>query len=160
MGEEKRNLNFNHGKAVREKGLLKRSDVHESFSRSSDEIRRERTSLLHRGCKASIIKCLPFNCDTSKWYSRLLFKADERFDWNWRIARGLLISTRWILMKKRLETDGESSSWNIVLHLVISLFLTRTCSSPHILLPLSLTPVLFHSSSDDQDGRTNSTFSF
>lgn len=75
MGEEKRNLNFNHGKAVREKELLKRSDVHESFSRSSDEIRRERTSLLHRGCKASIIKCLPFNCDTSKWYSRLLFEG-------------------------------------------------------------------------------------
>lgn len=77
MGEEKRNLNFNHGKTVREKGLLKRSDVHESFSRSSDEIRRERTSLLHRGCKASMsfsIKCLSFNCDTSKWYSRLLFE--------------------------------------------------------------------------------------
>lgn len=46
-------------------------------------------------------------------------------------------------MKKRLETDGESSSWNIVLHLVISLFLTRTCSSPHILLPLSLTRSFF-----------------
>lgn len=67
-------------------------------------------------------------------------RGDERFDWNWRIVRGLLIRTRWILMKKRLETGGESSSWNIVLHrsstLVISL--TRTL---HILLPLS--PIIF-----------------
>lgn len=86
----------------------------------------------------------------------LLEGMKGRFDWNWRIARGLLISTRWILMKKRLETDGESSSWNIVLHLPslssisfsLSLSFTRTCSPPHILLSLFLSSrSFFHSSS-------------
>lgn len=44
--KKKGNLNFNRGKkAVRKKGLLKRfHDVHESFSRSSGEIRRESSS--------------------------------------------------------------------------------------------------------------------
>ena len=70
----------------------------------------------------------------------LLEGMKGRFDWNWRIARGLLISTRWILMKKRLETDGESSSWNIVLHLPslssfsfsLSLSLSRARALPRI----------------------------
>lgn len=48
-------------------------------------------------------------------------------------------------MKKRLETDGESSSWNIVLRLPPLSSLSRARVSPHILPPLSL--ILFHSSS-------------
>lgn len=81
----------------------------------------------------------------------LLEGMKGRFDWNWRIARGLLISTRWILMKKRLETDGESSSWNIVLHLPslssisfsLSLFHAHVLSPAYSSLPLSLVPILF-----------------
>lgn len=91
----------------------------------------------------------------------LLEGMKGRFDWNWRIARGLLISTRWILMKKRLETDGESSSWNIVLHLPslssisfsLSLSFTRTCSPPHILLSLFLSSRSFFHSSSKMDAR-------
>lgn len=143
--KKKGNLNFNRGKkAVRKKGLLKRfHDVHESFSRSSGEIRRESSSWRLQGVDNKMSSFQLWYL-VGGGYLEVVFKTvllegmKGRFDWNWRIARGLLISTRWILMKKRLETDGESSSWNIVLHLPslssisFSLSLSRARALPRI----------------------------